>query len=320
MRRLLLIAALLLPGVARAQDGGDLTIAVDPSTVTIGEVFEATVTFTLPAGHEAIVPGEDADFGGAEVRSVEHDREPLPDGATRHQVRYALALWEVGERALRTPAIASRGPDGEVTELEGAEAAITVRSVLPEGAEEIRDIRPPREMPLRWHHYALAALPVLALLALVVLLVRRLRSRRAGEQPEEATVPLSPGEEALLALDELESDDLVGRGLIKEHYVRLSWILRRYIERRWDLPALEETTGMLAYTMAGSGRVPGGVVEQITALLRRADLAKFAKHRPDAATARSDVDAVREIVEATRRREEVDEAAAAEEAVASPAG
>ena len=102
--------------------------------------------------------------------------------------------------------------------------------------------------------------------------------------------------------------------------MRQSWIVRNYIERRWRLPALEETTGMLSYTMAGSGRIADEAVGEITALLRRADLAKFAKHRPEALVARADIGHAREIVRATRRREEVAEDAAPDAVAASAAG
>ena len=322
MRRLL--AIVLAAGIAvaaAAADEHDVTITADPNTVTIGDVFQIIVQFTLPGDREAVVPGEDADFGPAEVRSVDQTVATLPDGRRRYTVTYSLALWEVGETTLKTPAIAAKAPDGTVTELEHAEATVTVRSVLAEGASELRDIRGPRAMPLRWYHYALAALPVLALIVAVVLLVRRLRSRRRGEEPEEAPAPpLPPAEEALAALDQLERHDLVGQGNIKEHYVRLSWILRNYIERRWQLPALEATTGMLGHTMAGSGRVADEAIDQIIALLRRADLAKFARHRPEAPVAREDIDRAREVVQSTRRREEVAEDAEPDAAVASAAG
>jgi hypothetical protein len=321
MRRVaaILVAVLAVCCAVWAQEGPDLRLSVKPDTVMIGEVFEATVTFTLSEGRTAIVPGEDAKFEGAEVRSFREDVTDLPEGGRRHSATWTLVVWEVGERTLQSPAIAVRDAGDEVTEFGPAEATLTVRSVLPEGATEIKDIRPPREIPLLWYHYALAALPVLGLLGLVALLVWWLRSRRSGQEAgEEVAAPLPPAEEALLALRELEAEDLVGEGRIKEHYVRLSWILRNYVERRWGLPALEETTGMLAYTMAGSGRLGDGVTAEITQVLRRADLAKFAKHRPEAPVARADIDEVREIVRSTRR-EEAPEAASADAAAVSPA-
>ena len=321
MRRLTALAvAIALTCAAQAQERPEVSITVEPQNVMIGELFTATVTFDLPADHEAIVPAEDADLGGAEVRSVEQSAEALADGGRRHTIAYTVALWEVGESTLTSPAIAVRGPDGAVRELDRSEAEVAVRSVLPEGAVEPRDIRGPREIPLLWHHYVAAALPVLALIGLAALAVWWVRSRRSADQPEETAAPLPPAEEALAALDALESEDLVGEGHIKEHYVQLSWILRNYVRRRWNLPALEETTMTLRHTMLGSGRPADDVVEQITGVLQRADLAKFARHRPGADVARSDIREVREIVHATRPRQEVTGDEASEAGIASRAG
>jgi hypothetical protein len=319
---LAVIGALLATSFAvQAQDAPEVRIGVEPQTATIGDPLTVVVSVEAPAGHEAIIPGEDADIGGAEIRSAEQSVEPRGGGAQRHIAEYTAVVWEVGEATLTSPAIAIRGPDGEMTELERAETAVTIRSVLPEGAQEIREIRGPREMPLLWWHYALAALPVLALLGLIALGVWWLRRRRgADEVAGDAPAPqLPPAEEALEALRALQDEDLPGEGRIKEHYVRLSWILRNYVERRWHLPALEETTGMLRHTMLGSGRIDDGIVERIIEVQRSADLAKFAKHRPQANIAMADLVQVRDIVYATRPGEGGSEDAAHESALPSPA-
>jgi hypothetical protein len=70
--------------------------------------------------------------------------------------------------------------------------------------------------------------------------------------------------------------------------------------------------------MLGSGRLSDEVVEQITEVLRRADLAKFAKHRTLPNIARADIVQARDIVYATRPKREVAEGPAGD-AVASPA-
>ncbi len=319
-RLLIVLSAVVLAGSAGAAPE-EIALSVEPSEVTVGAVFEATVTFRLPADHDATIPGEDADFGPAEVRDFSRQQSTASNGQTEYTATWSLVLWEAGETTLQAPAIATRGPDGQVRELERPEATITVSSVLPEGAGEIRDIRGPREIPLQWYHYAIAAAPVVALLALIGGLVWWLRTRGSEEAEEDnAAEPLPPAEEALTALRELEAQDLVAEGMLKEHYVRLSWILRNYIERRWRLPALEETTGMLAYTMRGSACLDEGLITRITGLLRRADLAKFAKHCPDAATAAEDLTEVRDIVRATRPTREVSEDAAERETAAAPAG
>jgi hypothetical protein len=313
------VAVIVAGGVA-AQPAPEVQINVEPQVVTVGDVFEVTVTVAVPEDHEAVVPGEDANLGEVEVRGAERSTEKLADGGRRLTVVYEAAAWQVGEVTVSSPVIAVRGQDGEAEQLESVETTLTVESVLPAGAEDIHDIRGPKEIPLKWYHYAIAALPVLGLLALIALVVWWVRSRRAGEEPEPAPKPqLPPAEEALEALRALQDEDLPARGRVEEHYVQVSYILRRYLERRWNLPALEETTGMLRRTMLGSGRVPDEAAERITEVLQRADLAKFAKHRPQANIAMADLVQVRDIVYTTRPPREVAEGAPGDEPVASPA-
>ncbi len=294
----LVTLAVLAP--AWAQDAPTVTLSVEPSEGLIGQVFTATVRVTAPAGVSLVLPEEDADLGEAEVLGLQVDDQADADGTRTVTLCYKLTFWEVGERTVSAPPIAWRTRDGEAQQAERPEATVTISSVLPEGAEEIRDIRPPREIPLRWWHYGLAAVPLVLFVGLAALGVRWLVRRRTVEEAETIAPPPSPHEEALRALDELAAEDLPGRDRVEEHYVRLSWIVRRYVERRWELPALEATTGMLAEVMRGSGRVPAEVAMAIVALLRRSDLAKFARHRPASDVAREDVDEAREIVRRTR--------------------
>lgn len=308
MRALRLCAlslACLVVIASMAAAAPEVDFSVDPAEITVGDIFRATVTITLPAQTQLDGPPDDADLGDAEVRSATRSTEELPDGARRVSVIYEATIWEVGESVLRAPPATWRAPDGTAGELERPERTVTVHSVLPPQPEDILPLREPHEMPLRAQHYALAALPLLLLAGLIALAVIWYR-RRSSEPASAETVaaPLGPAEEALAALDALEQRDLVGHDLLKEHYVEISQILRRYIERRWRLTALEETTGMLEQSMRASGRVRAEVAEQISGVLRRADLAKFAKHRPADSEARADVDAVREIVRITGAGEE----------------
>ncbi|MGD9496442.1 MAG: hypothetical protein AB7Y46_09030 [Armatimonadota bacterium] len=301
MRRVgtgLLMAVLSCSLVAAA--GPTVELSVDPAEGTVGDRFTAEVTVKAPPGITLVLPDEDAEQGEAEELGLEVAEERLGDGSRRVVQRYRLTLWEVGERTVQAPSIPWRAGDGEARSAPRPRTTVTIRSVLPEGAEDIQEIRGPREIPLRWHHYALAALPALVLAGLVIGALVWLRRRRAGEPAEAIVPPLPPHEEALRALDELAAEDLPGRGEVKAHYVRLSWIMRNYLERRWRLPALEETTGMLAHTMVGSGLVSQEVASALLGVLRRADLAKFAKHRPQPDLARADIDEARRVIHLSR--------------------
>lgn len=293
-------AALVCALAAAAPEAPRVELSVSPRQATVGDLLTVQVTVTAAPGVALTLPGRDADLGGAEVRGLSTQEQQLADGSRQTTLSYQIAFWEVGEQTVKAPPVAWRTGDGEARQAERPEATVQIKTVLPPDAQEIKDIRGPREVPLRWHHYLLAALPVLALLGLLGLGIAALRRRRTAAVAEAVAPPLPPGEEALQALDQLAAEDLPGLGQIKEHYVRLSWIVRHYVERRWRLPALEVTTGMLGESMRASGAVPVQIATAIVALLRRADLAKFAKHRPEIDVARADVGEARSIVLASR--------------------
>ncbi|MGC9317450.1 MAG: hypothetical protein ACP5KN_05370, partial [Armatimonadota bacterium] len=191
--------AALRPPAAAGEDGPEVNISVEPEEVTVGDILTATVRITWPEELSVDLPGADADLGDAEVRSSTQSTEELPDGRRRATVKYSLVLWEVGERTVKAPPVTWRSGDGKPHQAERPEATVTVRSVLPEGASDIRDIRGPREIPLRPVHYLLAALPLLLLGGAIAGAVVLLRRRRGEEAPEEeAAPPLPPAQEALL--------------------------------------------------------------------------------------------------------------------------
>ena len=117
--------------------------------------------------------------------------------------------------------------------METEEIPIQVISVLleQEAEPDIKEIAPPVELPGTppWV-YGVIALGVLALAAAAYLLWRR---RRKSE--EEIVPPIPPHDRAYDELEQLLREDLVGKGQVKLFYLRLSNILRHYIEERFGL-------------------------------------------------------------------------------------
>ncbi len=104
---------------------------------------------------------------------------------------------------------------------------------------DIHDIKPILEIGYDWQ-WLLYLAAAMALLAGLLILARWLWKRRKRPQAEiYASPPIPPDMEAYAALDALA----VEKGLNpKQFYFRLSAVLRRYIERRFNFPAAEMTT------------------------------------------------------------------------------
>jgi hypothetical protein len=135
---------------------------------------------------------------------------------------------------------------------------------------DIHDIKPALAVghDLRWVFWALA---VLALLALAALAWRRWRKPARPAATQSAPPPLAPDAEALQLLDALAAE---GNLDPKQFYFRLSAVVRRYIERRFDFPAAEMTTEELLPRVDRLPIAPERV-QTLKAFCRAADPVKF---------------------------------------------
>ena len=131
-------------------------------------------------------------------------------------------------------------------------------------------IYPPFKTVAGW---ALAAAAAAAALYLLWRLSRRvqraIRLRR-----------MSPRERALYELGELLAQDLVARDKIKEFYLELTMIVRRYIERAHAIRAPEQTTEEFLVAVTLNHDFKREVVRKLQTFLQTADLVKFAAYRP----------------------------------------
>lgn len=126
---------------------------------------------------------------------------------------------------------------------------------------------------------ALIAIVLALVLWLVFTLVQRFRERRAAFEPSVPKLP--PHVVANKALVELSHRKLWQNGKFKQYYTALASILRVYISERWSIGALEMTTDEIISALLDVD-MPVASRSDLVAVLRTADMVKFAKAEPEA--------------------------------------
>lgn len=132
-----------------------------------------------------------------------------------------------------------------------------------------------------YKNYVWIALGILALiLAIILYLIFR---KKKEEIAIEKRIP--PYQMAMQRLNTLDSKQLWQNNKVKEYYIELTDIVRTYIERELEIPALESTTDELMGTIKDFNAIdkldlPKETVNNLQKLLQEADLVKFAKHKP----------------------------------------
>ncbi|MDR1682633.1 MAG: hypothetical protein LBS25_04515 [Candidatus Symbiothrix sp.] len=147
---------------------------------------------------------------------------------------------------------------------------------------DIKDILVPE---LVWQDYIIwlvlfIALRILTALITVLLIEWKKKNRTIRLPFRKETKPdLPPHIRALQALDAIKSEKLWQRGKEKEYYSQITDVVRTYIDERFQIAAMEMTTGEILLRIR-SVSAADFVFDHLKRLLFQADLVKFAKYRP----------------------------------------
>lgn len=162
---------------------------------------------------------------------------------------------------------------------------IQVKTVELDTTQQIRDIKGVKKAPVSFMEILPWVLVILGI-ALLILLARYLYQRKRKGKPLLGRIkPVEPAHQvALRELDKLDSEKLWQQDEVKVYYSRLTAIIRTYIEARFNIRAMEQTTGETLKEFKEkysdhSQVVKGGLslYDILEQLLTLADQVKFAK-------------------------------------------
>lgn len=284
--------------------GGRVTIEarVDKNKIKIGDLIRYSIIISHDRDVAVELPELGANLGQFEIRDY-NDLAPEKQGGEIIQRReYIISTFDIGEYEIPPVSIRYRQP-GDTTwqELATEQIKIMVESLKPSEAGDIRDIKPPLIIERDWKQYiryAIAAMLALAIGILSYIVIKRIRQGKGlisrAEKP-----PRPPHEVALEALEQLVQGSLLQTGQVKQFYIQISEIIRRYIEGRYFIPAIEMTTTQLIDAMK-EAEIESEVVQLVEDFLLACDLVKFAKYIPTEAENQKAIAQAFEIVNRTK--------------------
>jgi len=224
------------------------------------------------------------------------------DGRGRWELAITLDPAKDGKVELRpAPFDYTEGPDAVKHHVEWRPIALVVTSELAslDVKKELRDITPPEAPPgpppswTRWLPWAGIAVAVAGLVAGGWSLRRRL----AVPAP-----PLTAHEWAARELERLEALHLPEAGEAERYHTLLSDVVRAYLERRFNLPASQQTTAEFLETMRRAPQLTPAQQGLLRDFLERCDMAKFARAAPPPQECRAVAAMARSFVQETTPR------------------
>ncbi len=276
--------------------------SVDQSRITIGDLIRYTVTVTHDEDVEVEMPGLGANLGQFEVRDYDVQDPRMDDGKVISEAEYIISTFFTGEFEIPPLTIAYRtAEDSPIQTLTTETIQIVVESVKPSEAGDIRDIKPPVEIPRDWwllgRWFVLGGMIIILGVFLTILYRRKKEGK--GLLPKREEPPRPPHEVAYEHLDRLRQSDLLEKGAVKEYYIAISEIIRRYIEGRYFVIAMEMTTFEVMEGLSQAD-LPEAEYQLFGTFLSQCDLVKFAKYIPSEKENVAIMDLAFEIVDKTK--------------------
>ncbi len=201
-----------------------------------------------------------------------------------------LAVFMTGERKL-APFLVGYQQQNRSYLAASESIPLPVRSLISEQMQDINDLKPQVTFP--------NLIPLWVALGLIGAGLAGYFGwrfwQRYRRRQEELVSPLPPWEEALAALASLPVEEWLSTGQVKRLYYTVSEIVKRYLTRRFEFPAVDQTSTEIVRELK-SRKV--AVSERFATFFLDADLVKYAKYLP--AEPASVVNRARELVELTR--------------------
>ena len=291
------------PAVAEP-DGGllppeQLRVRVTPDRVKLGEPITLEIVVTHDPGqrYELKTP---SDLGDFDYVGNERSRVDGPTQSTT-TIKVNLAAFQLG--TLDTPALELEvsAPEGVAT-LAVPRSKILIDSTLPPDAqtkgENLYDVKPPEEVPIRSWRLLYILAGMLGAAALGYAIIRYLR------RPKVIAPAYVPPAEPLhvrttKALDALAAENLPAKGEYKMFYFRLSEITRGYLGELYSFEALESTTPELLNALR-SRTTPGLPMPDLTTFVEASDFVRYAKQLPSLDECKSHLELAYRIVHSTQ--------------------
>jgi hypothetical protein len=274
--------------ISRVSEKGpvQMTVRVSPAEPRLSDLVNLEIEVVAPEQIEVKAPTFGNAVGDFLVRDYHEDSSEASSESKEQtrKFRYELEPVHSGTHLIRSVVIEfvdhrdSSEEKDKVATIASDPIEVKVSSMLDDQVPDLgqlEEMLPPQ--PLEENHRYWWVWVLLLAAALLLTAFRSLRRRESRVATERKRTPEEIAREALVAL---LAEDLPGQGLFKDFYVRLTGIVRVYIEGTTGLRAPEQTTEEFLREMRTRATFSAVRSIQLQEFLEAADMVKYAGQQP----------------------------------------
>jgi hypothetical protein len=187
-----------------------------------------------------------------------------------------LNIMAFDSALLQLPSLELISASGAKQKTNPIEISVGFEQAIDPDLAEIKGIHKEKTSWLDYWQY-LVAVAVLCLMALAFWWWQK--RKKPAPVATERIIEIPAHEIALRKLDTLRAQQLPQKGQLKEYYTELTFVFREYLEKRYQIPALESTTDEIIRDLRKTD-FSKNAEKPLIEVLQWADMAKFAKATP----------------------------------------
>lgn len=273
-----------------------VTSSIDSTKIKIGEEILYTINVQADSADVVRFP-EEQTFAPLEMIESYKTDTTVEASKIRLIKRYGLTQFDSGHYTIPPQRVFINNQPVFTDSIKVEVADVPVDTTK----QKMFEIKPPVEVkspPFDWLSLLYWLVPILLIVGSAIYLFRRKKRKDAAQKQ------LPPYEEAIVALKQLDSTQLLKENKSKEYYSSLTEIVKRYLDREVDEAALESTsdeliTRLMMHKDAGNFDFDLETIRKLDAIFKRADLVKFAKMNQASGQAEVDRKTIEEIINET---------------------
>lgn len=280
IRVLMLLCMLCLVSIANSQTIS-AELRADSSNIQLGDPLKVRLSVKYTNTLSVAFPKAVDTLGNLEVLEVTKiDTATEGNNVVLSQV-YTVSAYDSGAYHAGPVLVYFKNSAGVIDSILSDDVQVSVSAPAVDTEKPFKDIKAPLDVPYSWREFIPFIIGWLVLIVVILtgaVLYDKYRNKKPV--PVERPRPKEPAHIwARKELKKLEEEKLWQNDQVKLYYSRLTDILRMYLEYRYEWLALESTTEeieaeMPQYNLKDKAR------ESLLAILRSADLVKFAKMIP----------------------------------------
>lgn len=261
-----------------------VSASLEKDSIWLGDQIKMILVAEYPAGAKITFPElRDSLSNGVEVISKStRDSSKIGDGIMQMRQNYLVTAFDSGPHPVGPFLFALHAKSVPDT-LRSNMLTLFVKVPAVDLKKGFADIKKPYGAPITFKEVAPWILGIILLATIVFLIIYAISRRRKNiplfTLPAKPKLP--PHVIALGELDKLKEEQLWQHDKVKDYYTRLTDIIRVYLEERYEIPAMEQTSQEILSQFKGDhSSIKGKLFTGLQRTLETSDLVKFAKYTP----------------------------------------